>query len=234
MSRAMFAKKHIRALLQKLFVNVFRLLWSRRILPVSTDFGWSRGTPVGRFYVNDFVAEKAKGLSGIILEFGEPRYRHYFSNVEQYKVVDVVAGPHVDFVCDIHNVSSMPQAFFDVIVCTQVLEHVERPEDALRELRKLLKKDGRLICTVPFLAHIHYVPTDYYRFSIDAITSALSRAGFEVLDARNSGNALVTIGSLLGFSAQDFSSSEMAVVDNLYPFNILTFARPSPRASDGR
>ncbi len=228
------AKQRIRQALQKLFINVFRFLWARNILPVGTDFGWSRGTPIGRFYVNNFVAEKAQGLGGVILEFGEARYRDYFKDVEQYKVVDVVAGPNVDFVCDIHDVSSMPQTFFDVIVCTQVLEHVERPEYALRELRKLLKKDGRLICTVPFLAHIHYVPTDYYRFSIDAITSALSRAGFEVLDARNSGNALVTIGSLLGFSAQDFSSSEMAVVDNLYPFNILTFARPSPLASDGR
>ncbi len=218
--------------MQKLFVNVFRVLWARKILPVSTDFGFSRGIPVGRFYVNNFVAEKAENLGGIILEFGDTRYRDYFKNVEQYKVVDVVAGPNVDFVCDIHDVSSMPQNFFDVIVCTQVLEHVERPQDALRELRKLLKNDGRLICTVPFLAHIHYVPTDYYRFSVDAITSALSCAGFEVLDARNSGNALVTIGSLLGYSTQDFSSAEMAVVDNLYPFNILTFARPRALVSD--
>jgi SAM-dependent methyltransferase len=220
-------KHHIRLSLQQLFINLFRLFWDWKILPVSTDFGFSRGTPVGRSYVNDFVAEKAQALGGIILEFGEARYKDYFNYVDQYMVVDVAPGPNVDFVCDIHDVSTMPQHFFDVIVCTQVLEHLERPQEALIELRKLLKQDGRLICTVPFLAHIHYVPTDYYRFSIDAITSALSRAGFEVIDSRNSGNALVTIGSLLGYSSEDFSFSQMAESDEVYPFNILTFSRPN-------
>lgn len=223
-------RRQVRAALQKLFINLFRLLWARSVLPVGTDFGWSRGTPVGRCYVNNFVAEKARDLGGVVLEFGEAKYKKYFSTIEQYKIVDVVAGPNVDFVCDIHDVSSMPQNFFDVIVCTQVLEHVEKPLVALRELRKLLKADGRLICTVPFLQHIHYVPTDFYRFSIDAITSALSRAGFEVLDARNSGNALVTIGALLGYSSEQFTSAEIAAVDNVYPSNILAFARPR---SDG-
>lgn len=218
--------KKLRILLQKLFAVIFRWYWRHKLLPISTDFGWSRGTPIGRNYVNKFVAEKAEGLGGTILEFGESRYKACFKTVQRYQVIDVVPGPSVDYVCDIHDVSSVPAHYFDVIVCTQVLEHVERPVDALRQLHKLLKKDGRLICTVPFLAHIHYVPTDFYRFSIDAICSALNIAGFEVLEARNSGNALVTIGSLLGYAAEDFKSNEMEIVDNVYPFNVLAFARP--------
>jgi SAM-dependent methyltransferase len=219
-------KTKLRTFLQNMFVRVFRWYWRHKLLPISTDFGWSRGTPVGRHYVNKFVAEMATGLGGTVLEFGESRYKACFKTVQQYQVIDVVPGPSVDYVCDIHDVSSVPEHYFDVIVCTQVLEHVERPVDALRQLHKLLKHDGHLICTVPFLAHIHYVPTDFYRFSIDAICSALGTAGFQVLEARNSGNALVTLGSLLGYAAEDFRSKEMEVVDNVYPFNVLAFARP--------
>lgn len=220
-------KARLRKVLQNVFASVFRWCWRHKLLPISSDFGWSRGTPVGRYYVNKFVAEKAARLGGTILEFGESRYKACFKTVHCYQVIDVFPGPSVDYVCDIHDVSSVPEHHFDVIVCTQVLEHVERPVDALRQLHKLLKQDGHLICTVPFLAHIHYVPTDFYRFSIDAICSALEIAGFEVLEARNSGNALVTLGSLLGFCAEDFDEKEMSVVDGIYPFNILTFSRPA-------
>src|SRR5262245_12818788 len=50
----------------------------------------------------------------------------------------------------------------DAILCTEVLEHVERPLDALTEFARLLKPNGRLFLSVPSACRVHRVPTHYY------------------------------------------------------------------------
>ena len=67
---------------------------------------------------------------------------------------------------------------FDGILNVAVLEHVRRPWVVVRELQRILKKGGVLLCVVPFFQPIHYVPTDYYRFTPEGITSLLEDAGF--------------------------------------------------------
>lgn len=65
---------------------------------------------------------------------------------------------------------------FDLVLCTEVLEHLERPEDALMQLRRLRSPDGRIIVTVPdgtvddFSGHVNF-------WSVDAFRSLLSRVG---------------------------------------------------------
>ncbi|MBN2190074.1 MAG: class I SAM-dependent methyltransferase [Candidatus Aureabacteria bacterium] len=55
---------------------------------------------------------------------------------------------------DIHNMS-FPDESFDAVICIQVLEHVENPFLAAREIIRVLKPGGRLMVTVPFLSFYH-------------------------------------------------------------------------------
>lgn len=54
---------------------------------------------------------------------------------------------------------------FDVIVLSEVLEHVHSPHLAIANIRAALREGGRLILTVPFLFPIHERPHDYYRYT---------------------------------------------------------------------
>jgi len=54
---------------------------------------------------------------------------------------------------------------FDVIVLSEVLEHVRAPHLAVENIRAALRDGGRLILTVPFLFPIHERPHDYYRYT---------------------------------------------------------------------
>lgn len=54
---------------------------------------------------------------------------------------------------------------FDVIVLSEVLEHVHSPHLAIKNIHRILKKDGRLILTVPFIFPIHERPHDYFRYT---------------------------------------------------------------------
>ena len=75
---------------------------------------------------------------------------------------------------DIQDLSGFNSDQYDFVILDQVLEHVSDPVKAMREVYRILKKGGRLIVTTPFLVKIHYVPTDYWRFSRDGLRQLLS------------------------------------------------------------
>lgn len=63
----------------------------------------------------------------------------------------------IDIVSDIVNIPES-DASFDVILCTEVFEHIFSPYDAVREFSRLLKKGGKLILTAPFCSLTHFAP----------------------------------------------------------------------------
>ncbi len=66
----------------------------------------------------------------------------------------------IDLVCDIVNIPE-PDASYDVILCSEVFEHLTDPLKALDEFRRLLKPDGKLIITAPFASFVHFAPYHY-------------------------------------------------------------------------
>lgn len=73
-----------------------------------------------------------------------------------------------------------PDASFDAVLCSQVLEHVFEPEVFLREIARVLRPDGRLVLTVPFVWDEHEQPRDYARYSSFGLRALLERCGFTV------------------------------------------------------
>jgi SAM-dependent methyltransferase len=63
----------------------------------------------------------------------------------------------VDLTCDITEIPQ-PDGSFDVILCSEVLEHVPSPTKALDEFARLLRPGGRLILTAPFASIVHFAP----------------------------------------------------------------------------
>jgi SAM-dependent methyltransferase len=59
-----------------------------------------------------------------------------------------------------------PDNHFDNVLCTEVLEHAEAPEQLLNEMHRVLQPGGTLILTVPFAARVHHAPYDFHRFTI--------------------------------------------------------------------
>ena len=93
-----------------------------------------------------------------------------------------------DLVCDIASIPE-PNASFDVILCTEVLEHVPDPVIILQEFCRLLKPGGKLILTVPFCSFTHFAP---YHFSTGLsrywYLEHLKRFGFAEISCMPNGN----------------------------------------------
>lgn len=68
---------------------------------------------------------------------------------------------------------------FDTIICTSVIEHVPKPWTLLEETHRVLKKEGCLLLSAPWIYLYHGHPQDYYRYSKEGLRSLLSGAGFK-------------------------------------------------------
>ncbi len=84
---------------------------------------------------------------------------------------------------------------FDTVVAFEVLEHVRNPDECLAESSRVLRPDGRILLTVPFVAPLHQLPFDYYRFTPGGITVLLERHGFRVDELRPRGNFASVMGA---------------------------------------
>ena len=71
-------------------------------------------------------------------------------------------------------------ASMDGVLIFEVLEHVPDPEAALAEVSRVLKPEGVLLLSVPFIYPVHNAPFDFHRFTRHALERSLRRHGFEV------------------------------------------------------
>jgi SAM-dependent methyltransferase len=96
----------------------------------------------------------------------------------------------IDIISDITAIPA-PDASFDVVLCTEVLEHVPDPLAAMREMCRLLKPGGHLILTVPFCSLTHFAPFHFSTgFSTYWFERHLSELGFNIVEVTPNGGWL--------------------------------------------
>lgn len=144
----------------------------------------------------DAVRDHARG-DLLDLGCGEKPYEWIFgSQVRRYIGCDWSATPHslrhVDLLADAARLP-FPDATFDTVLCTELLEHVLDPVRCVLEVRRVLRPGGTLILTTPFFYWVHEAPHDYYRYTPYALRSMVHRAGLEVVDFRTRGNVITVV-----------------------------------------
>ncbi len=114
-----------------------------------------------RIPLDAFVKRHASDAYTLDVGCSHSPYSQFFKNRVGF---DIAPGPGVDVVGDAH---AMPFAAntFDLIVATEVLEHLHSPWLAVAEMHRVLKKGGHLLLTTRFFQVIHDAPHDYYRYT---------------------------------------------------------------------
>lgn len=125
-------------------------------------------------------------MKGVLLDIGcgDKPYREILSShVDSYIGIDLpqtLYKKHViDTFADAHCLP-FKKNNFDTVLCLEVLEHVERPLEVVKEIYEVLKKGGVLILSAPQNYCIHKDPKDYYRFTKDGLEEIVKQANFKV------------------------------------------------------
>jgi SAM-dependent methyltransferase len=160
-------------------------------------------SPIDRPLIADWVGRAARdaGPGGRVLDAGagEAPYRELFAGCE-YVTTDWAASVHpgarrADVIAPL-DALPLPDESFDVVVCTQVLEHVPDPGAALAELARVLVPGGRLWLTVPFVGELHEEPYDFFRYTRHGLAALCARAGFGSADVEALGGYYTMLGQV--------------------------------------
>lgn len=103
-------------------------------------------------------------------------------------------------------------AGFDCAICNAVLEHLEEPEQAIRECYRVLKPGGTAIYSIPFIWHVHEAPRDFYRYSRYGIEYLFKKAGFEIITIEALSGFWVTFGVLLVYNLYRLKRGPLRVI----------------------
>ena len=141
-------------------------------------------------------------LQGKVLNAGSGRRSIFIPKATEMINMDLESFENVDVVGDLESIP-FDDKTFDGVLNVAVLEHVKRPWIVIQELSRVLKRGGKLLCVVPFFQPIHYVPTDYFRFTPDGIRSLLEDAGFKILASKETHSMWHTIGWMLEDKMKD-------------------------------
>jgi len=128
-------------------------------------------------HLNIFTSES------VVLDIGG-RDRGIFkkpkNKVKKWIFVDIEPKHNPDIILDVSNMKNIASDSMDIILATELFEHVEKPEDGLKECFRVLKKDGIMILSVPFLYRVHGDPFDFQRWTNIKWTKELESIGFKI------------------------------------------------------
>ena len=222
----------------------------RRSTPFTRDFGMSRGDPIDRAYIEDFLSRHAGvpgyaqgAIRGRVLEVGEASYAQRFGDpaaIEQLDVLDVSAhNPEATVIADLADGTGLPSDAFDCIICTQTLLLIYDVRRAVGNLHRMLAPGGSLLVTLPGISQICRpdmdVWGDHWRF-----TTASARRLFEEwfdpaeITVESYGNVLAASAFLYGLAAQDLGRTELEVHDPAYQVIVSVKASKSEIESGNR
>lgn len=186
-----------------------------------TRWGWERGTPVDRYYIESFLNGHRADIRGRVLEVKNSDYsRRFGQGPLDAQVLDIDANNSAaTIVADLAAAGSIPSSSFDCFILTNTLQYIIDLDSAVRHSRRILRPGGVLLATVPTICRIDLPPyTDYWRF-----TPAVCRKLFEThfspdkVQVEPLGNVLSAIAFLKGLAAQDLRKTELDYQDVAYP-----------------
>jgi hypothetical protein len=195
----------------------------RRTQPFATDYGYSRGTPVDRVYIERFLEANASLIRGDVLEVKDDGYTRRFggTRVSTAHVVDIdPTNARATIVGDLAVAGTLPADGFDCVVLTQVVQFIEDIDAALANVWASLRSGGSLLVTVPTTTMT--LPElgpegDYWRFTSGGLATVLRRTcpGGEVV-TEGDGNVLAAVAFLMGLPAEELRPEELGQRDRLF------------------
>jgi SAM-dependent methyltransferase len=138
----------------------------------------------------DFFQLLARTENATVVELGTRRslpdrpthHRHWCHPSANFVMSDFEQGLDVDVVCDVHRLSEgFAKGSIDFIICCSVFEHVQRPWIAAREIARVLKPEGIVFVQTHQTFPIHGYPSDYWRYTTDALMTIFEDAALETL-----------------------------------------------------
>jgi SAM-dependent methyltransferase len=192
----------------------------RRLIPISKVWGFDRGLPIDRYYIERFLGTHASDIHGRVLEIGDNAYTRRFGNdrVINSDVLNLYNIPGTTIQGDLVLAPHIPSNNFDCIIFTQTLQLIYDLRSAVATLHRILRPQGVLLATFPGITHTqdgqwsqhwcwNLTPTSGRRLFGEVFSP-------EAVQVKAYGNVLAAVSFLHGVAAEELEAEEL---DFRYP-----------------
>jgi SAM-dependent methyltransferase len=188
--------------------------------PVSRQFGFDRGLPIDRYYIEKFLAQHAPDIRGRVLEIGDDFYTRKFGDdrVQLRDVLHVDAeNPAATIIGDLTRADNIPSDSFDCFIMTQTLHLIYDVRTALQTIYRILKPAGVLLATFPGISQTsidRWHDNWCWSFTTRSAT-VLFRTLFpqDAMQIETYGNRLAAVSFLHGLAVAELTTDELELHD---------------------
>jgi SAM-dependent methyltransferase len=203
-----------------------------RVTPISRCFGFDRGVPIDRHYIERFLERHASEIAGRVLEVGDDTYTRRFggSRVSRSDVLHVQPGnPHATLVGDITDPNVLPPNAFDCIVLTQTLQLIYDVPLAIACIHRALAPGGVVLVTAPGISQIdrgEWGKTWFWSFTPAALRRLFGDVfGPDAVMVEDYGNVFAATAFLQGLAVEEIDTASLDPLDHAYPVIVALRAR---------
>lgn len=196
----------------------------KRFEPIGKKWGFERGNPVDRYYIEMFLERHANKIGGCCLELLKDQYtsRYGGSRVSQLDILHINSeNIRATVTGDLASPDTLKNKKYNCIILTQALHLIYDCKSAVKNLCNALEPGGTILITVPSIAGYFPDPCDNWRFTVESLGNLLQETVQDAeIEIMSYGNLLTSIGFLMGLSSHEFSKKELDHEDRRYAVTI--------------
>lgn len=225
-----------RSLLRIAYKNRYPLIESiagMETVPISRQFGTERGTPIDRYYIDQFLEKHSDLISGDVLEIEDNTYTSRFGKDQVICsiVMDVSArNSNISFNGNLETGEGIKEEIADCFILTQTLMYIFDLKSAAHNIARLLKRGGYVLITCSGISqNSRRCMDDYgccFNFNADALCRLFEQEpDMEVLESGSYGNVKTVSAHLNGLCCEDLAAEDFVPNDKYYPLIVYAVVR---------
>ena len=191
--------------------------------PLSDSWGFERGTPIDRHFIEAFLTRHASDIRGRVLEIKSSAYTERFGRgVTARDVLDIdAANTSATLVADLAITESLPAERFDCFILTQTLQLIYDVRAAIESAHRVLRPGGTLLVTVPCISRIiprYGLEADYWRFTAASCRRLFGDVfGGANVNVEPLGNVAAAVAFLRGAAVEEVPARVLEARDPYFP-----------------
>jgi SAM-dependent methyltransferase len=199
----------------------------RRLKPFSDYYGFDRGTPIDRYYLDRFLTKHVQAIQGDVLEIQSPGYvDKYGTNVRLKHSIDMNAAMNPTYVCDLAAADVVPSDRYDCFLLPNTLCVLRDIRNCMRHMLRVVKPGGVVLAATAAMGPLQSDGMDFWRMSAQGWQELAADvwAGHDYrIEAH--GNCLAVVAAMLGLAQEELAQEELEYQDDRYPALVTLYCR---------
>lgn len=201
--------------------------------PISRQFGTERGTPIDRYYIDEFLKKHSELISGDVLEIEDNTYTIRFGkdHVARSIVMDVNAqNINISFNGNLETGEGIKDEIADCFILTQTLMYIFDLKKAAHSINRILKAGGTALITCSGISQNSIRCMDnygcYFNFNKDVFMKMFQEEiSLQVMETGSYGNVKTVSAHLNGLCCEDLTENDFMPNDKYYPLIVFAVVR---------